>query len=217
MTVTAKADSAFLLIKAGAVEGANEAAKATSIQGSGSDSANATTASAQLLPVAHELTVGTATIGTIETTANSKYSNWYYRYSKSAANWGTDEQGMTAKQYVADDKFGQYVLTNEFNLTLAVGSNPMSDMKVDECTITTAGDAAVKVLVATGTASQEFDATNHTGSTVLQSSLTSSTIMQVKVYIYWDGNDSDVYTNGIADLQSTSVSLTFTGTVGAAN
>lgn len=221
MSVTAKSDSAFLLIQAGAVEGANEAAKATAIQTSGSDQATAVTATAQLLPVAHELTVGTATISNVEAVTDNDpnqdtYTNWYYRYSKNAANWGSDESGMTAKQYVLDDKFASYVLVNEFNLTLAAGSNPMNTMKVDACTITTAGDQAVNVLVATATASEEFSGTGGSGSTTLQASLTSSTIMQVKVYIYWNGNDTDVYTNGIADLQSTSVSLTFTGIVGAA-
>ena len=35
--------------------------------------------------------------------------------------------------------------------------------------------------------------------------------MVVKVYIYWDGADADVFTNGIADLENTSVNVTFVG------
>ena len=215
MSVTAKSDSAFLLIKAGAVEGANDAAKAAAIQASGGESANATTATAEVLPVAHD---SVTTIATIEATAENKYSNWYYRYSKDPANWGVDENGMTAKEYVASDKFSDYVLVNEFNLTVAAGSNAMNTLKVNTCSITpsNSGDQAVKVLVATATACEEFSGTGGSGSTTLQASLTDATTMQVKVYIYWDGNDTDVYTNGIADLTSTSVVVTFTGLVGAA-
>ena len=217
MSVTVKSDSAFLLIKAGAVEGANDAAKAAYIRtNGGAESANASTTTGALLPVAHENAA--TTISTIEATADSKYTNWYYIYSKDPANWGTNESGMTVKANVADDKFADYVLVNEFNLTRAQGSEPMNTLKVETCTITpsNSGDQAVKVLVATATASQEFGGTGGSGSTTLQTSLTDETTMQVKVYIYWDGNDEDVFTNNIDDLKSTAVEVTFTGLVGAA-
>ena len=219
MSVTVKSDSAFLLIKAGAVEGADDAAKAAAIRtGGGAETANASTATGALLPVAHE-DFTTGNIADIETVADSAYSNWYYRYSKNPANWGTNESGMTAKANVASNKFADYVLVNEFNLTLAAGSEPMNTLRVETCTITpsNSGDAAVKVLVATSTASQEFGNTGGSGSVTLQNSLTDQTTMQVKVYIYWDGNDEDVFTNGIEDLKSTAVEVKFTGLVGAAN
>ena len=167
------------------------------------------------MPVAHENAA--TTISTIEASNEGVLTNWYYRYSKDPSNWGTNESGMTAKQNVAAANFSNYVLVNEFNLTLAAGSQQMNTLKVNACTITpsNSGDQAVSVLVATATASEEFTGTGGSGSVTLQSSLTDQTIMQVKVYIYWDGNDTDVYTNGIADLKSTAVEVTFTGLIGA--
>ena len=89
----------------------------------------------------------------------------------------------------------------------------MAGLKVGTCTITTTGKQAVKVLVATATGFEEFSEPGDTGTTVLQALLTDATVMQVKVYVYLDGEDADVFTNGIADLKNTSVEITFTGTV----
>ena len=212
MSVTVKSDTAFLLIKAGS------AATAADVRNGGAASANASTASRHLLPVAHESAA--TTIATTEATtgegASATMTNWYYYYSKdpTLSNGGT--AGLSDKYNVLSSSFENYVLANEFNLTLAEGSSPMNTLRVGHCTITptTAKPEAVKVLVATSTAAEEFDGTGADGSTTLQSALTDETVMQVKVYIYWDGADSDVYTNNIDNLLSTSVEITFTGLVG---
>ena len=212
MSVTVKSDTAFLLIKAGA------AADAAAVRSGGAASANASTASRQLLPVAHEAAANS--IATAEATtgegASATMTNWYYYYSKDPAHSDGGTAGLSEKYNVTASAFNNYVLANEFNLTLAEGSSPMNTLRVNHCTITPTTDKpeAVKVLVATGTAAEEFSGTGGDGSTTLQAALTDATVMQVKVYIYWDGADSDIYTNNIDNLLSTSVEITFTGLVG---
>ena len=195
MPVTAKSDSTFLLIKAGT-------ATLDQIRTGKLTSDTAVNASAALLPAAHNNTV------TNITTADT-VSNWYYKTSDDPSVYGGEGKESEPTALTA---FTNYVLVNEFSLGIAAGGNSMSNLKVGNCTLTTAGDAAVKVLVATSSAVEEFSASG-AGSTTLQASLDTSSVMTVKVYIYWDGEDADVYTNGISDLQSTSVSLTFTGSV----
>lgn len=196
MSVTAKSDQTFMLIKAG------HAADAAAVQASKKTEDDALNVSAELLPTAH-----TATVTNISTADAPE--NWFYKTSDDPSLYGGDGHESAATALTA---LTGYVLVNEFSVSLAAGANPMSNIKVGTCTLTTSGDAAVKVLVATATASEEFGATG-SGSTTLQASLTDSTVMYVRIYIYWDGADSDVYTNGIADLQNTSVVVTFTGTV----
>ena len=204
MSVTVKSDSTFLLIAAGQQTASTiKTGKATIV--------NATTATAELLPVAHDSFAADDGITEIETVAENKYTSWYYDFSNDPAV----STGSGSKTYLASDKFNNYVLVNTFSLTIADGGNDMENLKVDTCTITpsASGDQAVKVLVATGDANEEFSGTGGSGSVALQDSLDSDSVMLVKIYIYWDGADSDVYTNGIADLKSTSVVVTFTGTV----
>ncbi len=212
MSVTAKADQIFLEILAG-TKTATEIQTAKKIQD------NATLASAQLFPAAH--TAAADKISTIEAASGDPaiLTNWYYKTSNDPNLYGGTGVESEALDIKSTD-MGKYVLINEFSITVAAGSNAVSGLKVKDCTITTDGDRAVKVLVASSSAAEEFgiaDAATSTtvaGSTTLRSTnLTSSDVETIKIYIYWDGNDTDVYTNGIADLKNTSVTVTFTGTL----
>ena len=211
MSVTVKSDSTFLLIQAAPVEGENDAAKVATIQGTKATSATATSASAQLLPVAHDTLQTSDGISVIEGATDGTSNKWYTDFSNDPAS----ATGSGSTTHIASASFANYVLVNEFDMTIAVGGNSMTNLKVDTCTIapSAGGDQAVKVLVATASGCEEFSGTGGTGSNVLQSSLSSSTLMVAKVYIYWDGADTDVYSNNLANLLSTSVTVTFTGTV----
>ena len=197
MSVTVKSDSTFLLIKAGE-------ATLSEVRTGKKISDTAVNQSAALYPVAHDSIANIAAADTA--------SNWYYKTSDDPSIYGGAGHESAANALASLDN---YVLVNEFTLAIAEGGNNMSNIKVGACSITTAGDAAVNVLVASSSAAQEFTASGE-GSTVLQASLTTTAVMSVKVYIYWNGADEDVTTNGIADLQTTSVELTFTGSVVAA-
>lgn len=204
MSVTVKSDVTFLMIKAGAQE-------IEAIRNYKQTTDSAATATGQLYPAAHEsitkLSDATATTGEAE---NATLTNWYYKYSTDPAVYGGSGK-ETSKTTIKNSDKAKYILINEFSLGLAEGSNAMQNIKVGNVTLHTTGDSAVKVLVVTDTAAEEFGASG-TGSTVLQTSLTDDNVMHVWVYVYWDGNDEDVYTNGVADLQDTSVVVTFTGT-----
>ena len=200
MTVTVKSDSTFLLIAAGHQD------LATVRSGKKTTDA-ASNASAALYPCAHNTVSGIESADTV--------GNWYYKTSDDPSLYGgagheSEPTALTA--------FTNYVLINEFSLAIAEGGNGMSNIKVDSCTITkTGGDDAVKVLVASSTTNEEFagtgGASNRENPVTLQSSLANDAVMYVKVYVYWDGEDADVTTNGIADLTSTAVVVNFTGSV----
>lgn len=197
MEITAKSDTTFLLIKAG------HAADADAVQADKVTTATALAASAELLPTAHTDAV------TNITTADAA-ANWYYKTSDDPALYGGagHESAATALSTLTG-----YVLVNEFSITVADGSNDLKKLRVGSLTLTTAGDSAVKVLVATSEGSQEFSAndTDDSDNVQLAASVTSASVTYVKVYIYWDGTNEEVFTNGIADLKNTSVVLTFTG------
>lgn len=218
MAVTAKSDTAFLVVK----KVTNLSTDSNTVAGLQSEALvtdTANTSSAQLYPTAHTEIAPTAGITAIEATNETTATNkdiWYYKYSTDPESSNTH---VTAATPVLDAEFDKYVLVNAFDLTVKNngGGASISDLKVSSCTITPSdsGDAAVKVLVAGPNGNAEFDGTgNASGSdTVICSSITNSALSQVRVYVYWDGNDTDVYTNGVADLKSTAVSVSFSGTI----
>ncbi|MBQ7566521.1 MAG: hypothetical protein IJT18_05315 [Oscillospiraceae bacterium] len=210
MSVTAKSDASFLLIKAG-----TQTAAAVRTGALTADSA--TTATAALFPAAHTTAAGVGyTIDDIEDDDTTNMTDWYFKNSNDPATSNVD---VTAAQDIAVADFDKYVLANEFTIALADGSNDVENLKVGTCTITATGDEAVKVIVATDYASEEFSGAGGSGTVVLRNTgLTdgANDIETVRIYIYWDGNDADVYTNGIADLLSTAVTVTFVADVVAA-
>lgn len=209
MTVNAKSDTAYLLI------GNSSQNTLALVQAAKATSATATSPSANLLPVAHELQ-STDGIAEIESVTGSKYDSWYYGYSDDPEAATLDN---ATKSYIDSDKFGNYVLKNEFHVCTAVGSNPMENLRVKDLTYTTTGDKAVKIIVASDDAHEEFAdsaASNRANPVVLASSVDDTALVDINVYIYWDGNDTDVYTNGIDDLLATTVSFTLIADIVAA-
>lgn len=208
MSVTAKSDQIFLMIDEG------HAADAATVRTANQTSATAVIDSAALLPAAHDLD-SSATLATVEALSGAVMANWYWMTSNDPAV----ATGTSGKLTIESSALANYVLINEFSITVAEGSNNVANLRVENVTITTDGDAAVKVLVVGSDASEEFGVTSGSSGTLPGSNplratdLTKNDVAYVKVYIYWDGNDADVYTNGIEDLKNTSVVVTFTGDV----
>lgn len=205
MKITAKTDAAFMLIKAGNI------ATAAEIQADKAISANALNGSAQLYPAAHE------TVANREAALTP--ANWYYMFSNDpevATGVETTKQSLTS--------FTDYVLVNEFSITVADGSSSVNNIKISSCKITTTTDNvqedAVKVLVAGVTKVEEFSDTSAAGAAgtqVLHSgTVTYNDVAHFSVFIYWDGNDDKVFTNNSQHLLETSVELKFTGDIVAA-
>ena len=198
MSVTAKSDSSFLLI-------GNEDDDLDSIQDANSISATAKNSTKELYPVAHKAIANTAAADSI--------SNWYFMYSDDPDNYiGT----ATEELAIPNGKlFTDYVLKNTFKITVAKQGHPVNNLKVD--TLTISGVSAVRALVTSSTAAQEFaetyaddPAVDTDDATILAAQVTSSTVVEINVYIFWDGNDELVYTNNADQLTNTSVELTFT-------
>ncbi len=215
MSVQVKSDATFLLVKQGT-------ATAAQVQSSKLTQDSAVTASAVLYPTAHDAITASSTgytaIEAADTEDAAVKDIWYYRYSSDPADYlGTNPTTATYIPTTAGE-FEKYVLINEFSLATATGSNELQNLRVKSCTLTTAGDSAVKVIVAGANGCQEFDASTaadiSASSTVLQTAnVTSSAASTIRVYAYWDGNDTDVYTNGVADLQNTTVEVKLTGDI----
>ena len=214
MSVTAKSDQVFLMIKEGYV------ANPDTIQEGKLIIDTATNSSAVLLPAAHKLG-SSATSTTLDAVTGANMTNWYWKTSDDPALYGGD--GHESEQLnIESSAIGQYVLVNEFSFTVADGSNAISSLTVSNIKVTTAdGKAqAVKVIVASATASEEFGNTSSSGIAgsvnLLAENLDSDHVAHVKIYIYWDGNNAAVYTNNIGNLVGTSVEVSFTGVIAPA-
>ena len=207
MSITIKSGASFLLIAPGTINDADDIQTLNAV----SATAPVDTASASLYPVAHDAIANTSDANT--------WSKWYYQYMNdptvSMPREGNAHDQLTEKHSISSSD--NYVLVNTFSLTIADGGNEMDEILV-ACHIVpgTGGAEAVKVLVTTENAAVEFSGqggsdttTNLLGSTPLSA----TTTLVVSVYIYWDGQDADVHTNGIPSLKNTTVDLVFTGNV----
>ena len=195
MAVTAKSDAAFLLIKAGT------AANAGIIQAAPATTASAESPSAQLYPVAHEA-------GLTNAAGYNQVSNWYYKY----ADAPTASASTGAKTTLS--AFTDYVLHNQFSITVSKGSLSVTNLHVSSCSITTSGSQAVNVVVASSSAATEFTATDNDGdATVLASTIDASTVVLIDVFVYWNGEDTDVYSDNLENLKNTDVVINFAATL----
>ncbi len=199
MQITANSDSVYLLI------GTGESDTATEIQTGKLTEVNLS-ANAQVYPAAHTEAV------TNTSTANS-VANWYTKYAD-----GPDASTSSKEEKVlTSENFAQYVIHQTVYVTLAVGSNNASDLKVKEVAFTTNNAstveghtfAPVRVLVTSSSASVELKNDTTFSETVLASSVTSSEAIQIDIFIYYDGNDGNVYTNNKSKLDGANISITF--------
>ena len=154
-----------------------------------------------------------STIATLNTV-----SNWSYKIADAPTAYSSSGDATNLSS------FTDYVLYYDLWITVATGSPDMQNLKCN-ATIQASGDTAnvrdaVRVLVASETASEEFynahtssgsAVTAHTdGTTVLASTVASTGLTHVRVYIYLDGEDATVYTNNFTNLKEATVALTFT-------
>lgn len=117
--------------------------------------------------------------------------------------------------------FTGYVIHKTYYLTVAAGSNPANNLSVTADIDDTNTDAqAVKLLVTTddgGFANLYLagnDGTAHAANLTADikgsnTNITNTTVRQVDVYLYYDGDEAPVYTNNAANLAGADVDLTF--------
>ena len=207
MQITAKSDSVYLLI----MEGEKTAQE---VQTNNSASAAATNPeNTAMLPAAHE-TIAKTEDAEAKEADTTTYSNWYYQTAAKPTE--STAETPTAKTKLTTTSFSQYVLEYTYTITLAKGS--LEQGKLTATAKITAQDSTgngktiepVKVLVTTTQKAAEFTTTNMTTAQDLYAgSITDTTEIVVKVYIYLDGTNEKVYTNNITNLDGAKIDLTF--------
>ena len=186
MQVTAKADGFFLEIA-----GSHDAG---TYSNTGTAEVNA-----QLYPVSHEAWSGVASIEDFDMATADTYDNWYYRFSDSTANANSN---VTNKTYIS--AFTNYVATTSFSVKLNNNSGPTTvyDLMVSEITIP--ADTGIHVVVAGAQGYEEFSASiaaerAYNANYVLSDTVT-KTAQDIKVYIFFEGSDTNVYSDNILNL-----------------
>jgi len=203
MQVTAKSDTTFLLIGTGDKDTAEEIQAITPV----SIVADLTIAAneSKVLPSAHNAIANTE--------AAASLSNWYFKRADAPSSSASTSNATVLTA------FDNYVLHKTVYITLAQGSEDASNLKV-AATITSNGTstadaktfAPVKVLVTSASASTELSSASASSETVLAATVTDDAVVQIDIWIYYDGNDSLVYTNNMANLDGANINLSFSVT-----
>lgn len=229
LNLTAKSNDTYLLIsQTNTTYGA--------IQTEGLTSQTVTLTDAEVYPASPALTSAEAnyltvaaghytTGGDLITTAGTQVvsaataadeENWFTA-NANAVNAATIKTA-SAKQLTT---FDDYVIVDDYYLTVAAGSNPANALTVTASIAAkdSGTDAqAVKLLVVdddggfvnlytAGNDGSAHDA-NLTGA-LGTSNITNTSVRHVTVYIYYDGDEAPVYTNNAANLKGADITLTF--------
>ena len=203
LSLSAKSNSTYLLIGKGDSQDTASEIQALSPAPS-SVNWTITGDDAKVFPSAHTNSV-------INTSTASVLTNWYYKVADDPS------ASSSTKSAVQLTSFNNYVVHDIVYVTLAKGSQDAANLVVTEATFTAADDATgnastiapVKVIVSSGIAAVELDASNTSSNTVLATSVTDNAVVQLDVWLYYDGNDNNVFTNNIANLDGADVDLTF--------
>ena len=226
MTVNVKSDSVYLLIVAEDNEGdaapaASEIQTANTISatGVGLDKDGKGNSITDVYPSAYyndslkgedgegDRTIKVSVGGDFKTA-----SNWYYATAQDAST-----SDMKTDSDTPLTTFAEYVVRYKYYVTLAAGSSAIDNLKVSGLTITDKNGTTdapntldpLKVVVACGDAYEEFDKNTSDGTVDLTGAaqLTDSAVFEICVYVYYNGNDSSVTTNNIANLAAADITF----------
>lgn len=159
-------------------------------------------------------TVGGATITTagvkVESMATaSAFTNWYTATAETSGASGMKDG--TARQLT---DFTGYVIRRTVYLTVAKGANAANNLTVTPTITGTGKDlTAAHVIVATSDGGFENLTNTNNGTKVeikgSNTALTELTVLTVEIYIYIDGNNTNIFTNNKADLTGVTIDLAF--------
>ena len=214
MQVTAKSDSIYLLIS-------NTSTDADAIQTEGMTNVAIKTEKAAIKPSAliSAEQAPNAIKGVIDDYSSA--ASWYKAQAEAVSD---SKQKDDTAETLTEAEFGQYVQKFTYYFTLAKGSNNAQNLTANGCTFTIdetglTGNAKtmspVHILLVCGKNTAEFkvgDENTTAKETVLASSVTDNDIVKVDAYVYYDGNDMNVYTNNVANLAGAKIDLSFSVT-----
>lgn len=209
MKVTAKSDSIYLLIS-------KDKTSVADIQAQQQTTVAIKNTNTELMPSALATKATNTDVRVDSINDYSSASNWYTAYAEkenaSAVKMNTEKNLATESLNFAD-----YVQTYTYTFTLAKGSNEAQNLTATSCKMT--ADAAgtgtitpVRILLVCGDNVVEFDSNGALvdgTNKILADSVKDSTVVTVKAYVYYNGNDEAVYTNNVANLAGASIDLTF--------
>lgn len=156
-----------------------------------------------------EAAITTAGVKITNATTAAAVANWYT--AKAQTTSASTIQADSARQLVA---FDNYVIHKTLYLTVAVGSDVATNLKVTP-KFTQLGNgndiSAVKILLVTDDGACVVLDKDSTDVDIKgnNTDLTQTTVRQVDLYLYVDGNDSQIYTNNAANLKGASCTLEF--------
>jgi len=191
LTITAKADETFLLIsKTSSDAAAIQTENVTAVDFAMDATADPAT-DAKLYPVTYGASA--YTISDLETK-----TNWEVAYSSKPTEAQIDNE---TKALTNEDDLTKYVLEQTVYVTVAKGAVPAKNLKVSEVTIP--ANKGIKVVIATNTAGSGVLSNATLGeqpSLIGTSTITDTTVITVKIFIYFDGADANVYQTNLAAL-----------------
>ena len=153
---------------------------------------------------------------------NANGTNWYYQIADAV----TASTSTKQKTYLATLD-ANYIIHTTLYVTMSTGSNDGANLKVKDISFTMRNDTSgasetmnpVRALVTSASASVEFQARSGgpavPNDTVLAATVTSGALVPIDIFVYYDGNDADVFTNNVANLEGATINITFD--VGRAN
>ena len=143
------------------------------------------------------------------------YSNWY-----TATAASSDASAMADGKHTSIGGFEGYVVRYKYFVTLDTGSQACDGLWVTNFSIIDNGLNGtnlnpVKVVVACGDLYEQFylaDTNGDKGNIDLTgtSGITDQTVYEIYVYVYYDGNHADVFTNNLANLSAANINLGLT-------
>ena len=186
MEVTAKSDSIFLEINGTEDNGVYGLTGTNALD-------------VELYPAHHEAWSALANVTDFDLNDDSTNDNWYYRYSE-YSNQAAPEDHMSDKTYLS--AFTDYVAVTSYNVRLREGSQATAyDLYVSDITIP--ANTGITVVIAGANGYKEFSATAHSiavaAADILSDTVTTTTQV-INVYIYFNGDDTNVKTDNIANL-----------------
>lgn len=193
MKVTANAQETYLLIAEGEKTYQEvQAGKLITVPLTVSD------ADAKVYPVAHK------TESFDNTTAASTAGNWYYKIAdKSDASTSTGAETVLTT-------FTGFVIEKTVTLSLAKGSVAKTDISAEVTLESAATDGidAARVLITSSNKAVDFK-TETAKSVVYSGKITDTSVVVLHIYIYIDGNDTAVFTDNYAALNTANISIVF--------
>lgn len=203
ITINANSNATYLLIGTGDNDTASEIQAAAKKDTENGGKAATLSVSSSLIPSAYKNGTDCKSIGTV--------SQWYTGNSSDPGSSTLNGSGTELT------KFDGYVETVTLYLTLAEGAGEATNLTVSgtfadsDDSDTASVITPVHVVVASSSAMVDLNSGTSPSTTALNSgNLTDGTVVEITLYIYYDGNDEKVFTNNAANLAGVTINLTFT-------